>query len=152
MRSFTSEQSTIVRWPINSLLTFFSQLVLNKFDDFSVFSLLKPDIISFYNPQNHVRLVNNRRLLMSPSSSSSSFRLKNACAISGQNISWSVNSIQNAKQLSCFREKRTFLGCFLICNAICIRAGKFTKNLRSLGVGLHCASKFLSVLQEDEPL
>ena len=104
MQAFTSRLSTTICWP-NSLLTCFSQLVLNKLDDFSVCSLLKPDIISFYNPQNHVHLVNNWRLLQSASSSSSSFRLMSACAISGQIISWSLNSKQNAKQLSCFKKK-----------------------------------------------
>ena len=129
-----SRQSTTICWP-NLLLTFVSQPVLNKLDDFSVFSLLKPDIISFYNPQNHVLLVSNWRFLKSAGSSSSSFRLMSACAVSGQIVSWSLNSIQNAKQLSCFRKKRTFLGClFLTCDVICNAAGKFTKTLRSLGV------------------
>lgn len=83
----------------SGLLTCFFQLVLDKLDFFSVLSHLKPDINSFYNPQYHVHLVDNWRLLESVSSNTSGFCLFSALATSGQIFSWLLNSKQNAKQL-----------------------------------------------------
>lgn len=91
-----------------ALLTFFPQLVKNKVDDFPILSRFKSDVVSFYNPHDHVHLVCDWRLVEPVSTNPSSSCFAGTRAISRQIIPCSLDSIKNTKQLTCFNKRKTY--------------------------------------------